>query len=116
MTKRNIVHIEIPTRDGAASGKFYADLFGWKIDSMPEMNYTMFEPAEGPGGGFTEVSADNPVGKVMIYVDSPDVDADLKQAEALGGKTIVPKSEIPNLQPETDYVLRNRKKMYAKKS
>ncbi|MBT3187949.1 MAG: hypothetical protein HN736_14690 [Anaerolineae bacterium] len=39
----------------------------------------------------------NPVGKVVIYVDSPDIDADLKQTEALGGKTIHPKSEIANM-------------------
>ncbi|MBT3338466.1 MAG: VOC family protein [Anaerolineae bacterium] len=95
MVKRNIVHIEIPTKDAATSGKFYADLFGWKIKSMPEMNYTMFEPSEGPGGGFSEVTAENPVGKVLIYVDSADIDADLKEAEALGGKIIMPKSEIP---------------------
>jgi len=97
MTKRNVVHIEIPTSDAATSGKFYADLFGWKIESMPEMDYTMFEPAEGPGGGFTPVTAENPVGNVLIYVDSADIDADLKKAESLGGKTLVPKSEIPNM-------------------
>ena len=96
MSKRNIVHIEIPTSDVSRSGKFYADLFGWKIETVPEMNYTMFEPAEGPGGGFSEVSADNPVGKVVIYVDSADIDADLKLAESLGGKIVLPKSEIPN--------------------
>lgn len=31
----------------------------------------------------------------MIYVDSADIDADLKKAEELGGKIIMPKSEIP---------------------
>lgn len=97
MTKRHIVHIEIPTSDAVESGKFYADLFGWKIEAMPEMDYTMFEPAEGPGGGFTPVSAENPIGNVVVYVDSPDIDADLKKTESLGGKTLVPKSEIPNM-------------------
>jgi len=29
MTKRNIVHIEIPTKDSKTSAKFYASLFGW---------------------------------------------------------------------------------------
>ncbi len=95
MVKRNIVHIEIPTKDAAISGKFYADLFGWKIETFAEMNYTMFEPSEGPGGGFSEVSDENLIGKVLIYVDSADIDADLKKAEELGGKIIMPKSEIP---------------------
>jgi predicted enzyme related to lactoylglutathione lyase len=31
----------------------------------------------------------------LIYVDSADIDADLKKAEELGGKIIMPKSEIP---------------------
>ena len=96
MSKRNIVHIEIPTNDAPVSGKFYADLFGWKIETFSEMNYAMFEPTEGPGGGFSEVNADNPIGKVLIYVDSADIDADLKKAEVLGGKIVFPKSEIPN--------------------
>lgn len=95
MVKRNIVHIEIPTSDAAESGKFYADLFGWDIQTDTNLNYTMFAPAEGPGGGFTEVSDETPVGKVLLYVDSADIDADLKKAESLGGKIIAPKMEIP---------------------
>ena len=52
MTKRNIVHIEIPAADQAKAAKFYQALFGWKTTRDEKMNYTMWEPAEGPGGGF----------------------------------------------------------------
>jgi uncharacterized protein len=95
MTKRNIVHVEIPTANAEQSGDFYNQLFGWKITPVPDMNYTLWEPEVGPGGGFTQVGKDSKVGDVIIYVDSDDIDADLKKAEKLGGKVLVKKSEIP---------------------
>ena len=97
MSKRNIVHIEIPTKDGKTSGKFYADLFGWKIETDEKMDYTMWEPVEGPGGGFNPVTEEYPVGAIIIYVASEDIETDLKKAEALGGKIATPKTEIPTI-------------------
>jgi predicted enzyme related to lactoylglutathione lyase len=97
MSKRNIVHVEIPALNVEAAGQFYVDLFGWKISPMPEMNYTMWEAADGTGGGFPEVSADNPAGQVLVYIDSDDIDADLKKVEKLGGKVVHPKTEIPGM-------------------
>jgi predicted enzyme related to lactoylglutathione lyase len=38
MTKRNIVHIEIPVADAAKAGQFYQALFGWKITRDEGMN------------------------------------------------------------------------------
>ena len=97
MSKRNIVHVEIPAANVEAAGKFYQELFGWKIQPMPEMKYTMWEDGSGSGGGFPEVSADSPAGQVLVYIDSDDVAADLKKAEKLGGKTLRAKTEIPNM-------------------
>jgi predicted enzyme related to lactoylglutathione lyase len=96
MTKRNIVHIEIPSRSHEEAGKFYGELFGWKMTPMPEMNYMLWEPAEGPGGGFTSLS-ETKVGEVLIYVDSDDIEADLKKAKSLGAKMVAPKTEIPGI-------------------
>jgi len=95
MTKRNIVHIEIPAADVVNAGKFYHDLFGWKIESIPEMNYTMWEPLEAPGGGFSPLNESVKPGDVLIYVDSADIEADLKQVKALGGLVLSEKTEIP---------------------
>jgi len=58
------------------------------------MNYTLWEPAEGPGGGFNPLGEGSQPGDVLIYVDSADIEADLKNAETLGGKVIIPKSDI----------------------
>ncbi|MEP0803871.1 MAG: VOC family protein [Chloroflexota bacterium] len=95
MSKRNVVHVEIPAADVAAAGRFYQELFGWKIQHVPEMNYTMWEDGSGSGGGFTQVSAESPAGQVLVYIDSDDIEADLKKVEQLGGKVLHPKMEIP---------------------
>lgn len=97
MSKHPIVHIEFSTKDREESGKFYSELFGWKIDQMPEMNYAMFESGEGVGGGLNPVTDEYPAGTVMVYIGTEDIEATLVKAESLGAKTIVPKSEIPNM-------------------
>jgi predicted enzyme related to lactoylglutathione lyase len=61
------------------------------------MNYSMWEAGDGSGGGLPEVSADNPAGQVLVYIDSDDIDADLKQVEKLGGKVLHQKTEIPGM-------------------
>ena len=95
MTKRNIVHIEIPAANGIKAGEFYQKLFGWEIQHVPEMNYTMWEPHEGPGVGFSELGDPAQPNSVLIYVNSEDIAADLKQAASLGAKIIQEKLEIP---------------------
>jgi predicted enzyme related to lactoylglutathione lyase len=95
MTNRNIVHIEIPSRNFAESGEFYHQLFGWKITPMPEANYSLWEPPVAPGGGFNPLGEEVKVDNVLIYVDSDDIEADLKKAKALGAVIVREKSEVP---------------------
>jgi len=96
MSKRNIVHVEIPAVNTVAAGSFYADLFGWKIQPMPEMNYVMWEAGDGDEyGGVPQVSDENPAGQVLVYIASDDIDVDLKKVEELGGKVLHQKAEIP---------------------
>jgi uncharacterized protein len=96
MSKHPIIHIEFPSKDATKNSKFYADLFGWEISHFDEMNYSMFNPGEGPGGGFPPVDGQiNKIDRVLVYVQSDDIEADLKKAESLGGKAMTPKTEIP---------------------
>jgi predicted enzyme related to lactoylglutathione lyase len=57
----------------------------------------MWEAGDGSGGGFPEVSKDAPAGQVLVYIDSDDIEADLKKVEKLGGIVVYPKTEIPNI-------------------
>jgi len=95
MSKRNVVHVEIPAANVEAAGTFYQELFNWKLQHVPEMNYTMWEAGDGSGGGFPAVSEEAPAGKVLVYIHSDDIEADLKRVEELGGKVIHAKAEIP---------------------
>lgn len=96
MSRHPIVWVEIPSNDRNASASFYSNLFGWEIDnSMDAMNYTMFSAGDGPGGGFPEITDGFEPGDVMILIGTSDIDESLSKAESLGGKTVIPKTEIP---------------------
>jgi uncharacterized protein len=95
MSKRNVVHIEIPAADTQSAAQFYETLFGWKMQTVPDFDYTMWEDGSGYGGGFNKLSDEYPAGQVLVYIASDDIDADLKKAEQLGGSIVAPKTEIP---------------------
>lgn len=95
MSKRNVVHVEIPAASVKSAAEFYQELFGWKMQHVPEFDYTMWEDGSGFGGGFNAVSDEYPVGRVLVYIDSDDIEADLKKVEKLGGKVLTQKTEIP---------------------
>lgn len=97
MSEHPIVHVEFSAHDPGAAAEFYAELFGWKITPMPEMNYFTFDVKGGPGGGFPEVNELVKAGDVLIYIATDDIEASLARAESLGGKTVAPKTEIPSI-------------------
>lgn len=97
MSEHHVVHIEFAASDLAAAGTFYRDVFDWKIEQMPEMNYATFETGNNVGGGFNPVADDYPAGTVIVYISTGDIDASLAKIEASGGKTVTPKTEIPGM-------------------
>jgi uncharacterized protein len=91
-----VVWFEVTGKDGEKLQSFYSDLFGWKIDASNPMNYgTVSESESGIGGGIGK--ADNGSGHVTFYMGVDDPQAYLDKAEKLGGKTVVPVTEIPNM-------------------
>jgi uncharacterized protein len=97
MSKHPIIHVELSTHDREASGKFYADVFGWEIRQIPEMNYATFRTGEGVGGGLNPISDSNPAGTITFYIETDDVDVTLKDIAAHGGKILAEKLEIPGV-------------------
>jgi len=96
MAQHPIVHIEIAAQDREAAGKFYSDVFGWKVQQLPEMKYATFEAEGGPGGGFNPVE-NNPFGPIIVYINTDDLDASLQKIKDSGGKVIAPKNDIPGM-------------------
>jgi predicted enzyme related to lactoylglutathione lyase len=92
----NICHWELQTTSPDKAKKFYEPLFGWKLDYVKEMQYVMVNTPEPPGGGINIVKKIEPSG-TLLYVQVEDIEATLKKAEKLGGRTISPKSPIPEI-------------------
>jgi predicted enzyme related to lactoylglutathione lyase len=92
-----VVHFEVAGKDLASLQKFYAELFGWKTQKVAgDMPYAMVEKeGDGIGGGIGE--APNGQGHVTFYVGTDDPQATLDKAEQLGGKTILPVTELPQV-------------------
>jgi predicted enzyme related to lactoylglutathione lyase len=98
-----IVHIEIPADDTQAAGKFYANVFGWKLTLDEQFNYLQFDGEGGPGGAFVKTgpsmggAPDNQIGKPLLYIGTDDIDATLAKIESGGGRVLVPQTEIPGI-------------------
>jgi predicted enzyme related to lactoylglutathione lyase len=98
MANHPVSHIEIPVTNPDAAGTFYHDVFGWKIETNPTYNYVTFESEGGLRGGFAGPA--EPTYKqdsLLVYLATDDIDATLAIIEAHGGKTVLPKTEIPHV-------------------
>jgi uncharacterized protein len=91
-----VVHFEIMGGEGSELETFYRELFGWEINSNNPMKYGVVETGGGTRGINGGVGPANDGRKrVSIYVRVEDLQATLDRAERLGGKTILPPSEVP---------------------
>ncbi len=96
MEGHQIIHVEFAAKDRKALSKFYANVFGWEVEDIDQMDYTSFKAGEGLGGGFNPVNETTPPGTTTVYISSDDITASLKAVERAGGTILVPESEIPN--------------------
>jgi uncharacterized protein len=87
---------EVLGKDREKLQGFYSGLFDWQIDDNPEMKYGMVQIQEGIPGGIGE-SPDGGAGHVTFYVNVDDVGASAKKAEELGGKTVMPATDMPQV-------------------
>ena len=92
---------ELMTTDVAIAKKFYSALFGWETEdmNMGEMNYTVVKVGEDGQGGImqTPSQAEGMPPNWGIYVTVDDVDATAGKVEELGGKIMVPPTDIPTV-------------------
>jgi len=106
MVDHTIVHFEIPADDVEKLRKFYTKLFGWKIERLPgPMEYWEIEtvPVDkkgkllrpGVNGGM--IKRQHPGHRPVNYVAVESVEDSIKKIEALGGKVLMPTTEIPGI-------------------
>ncbi|MEA2425757.1 MAG: uncharacterized protein QOH13_2167 [Thermoleophilaceae bacterium] len=95
-----VVHFEVIGKDGAKLQEYYSQLFGWEIDAKNPMNYGVIQRdgntnSEGVGvGGGVAGGPEGYEGHVTFYVEVPDVEASLAEAEKLGGSRIFGPDEV----------------------
>lgn len=96
MMNRKIAHIEMSAANPDGLAKFYAEIFGWEMTNMdhPGGKYTVWQGGN-MRGGFGPFGDDNKQGDVNVFLESEDIDADLKRIEISGGKILKPKTEYP---------------------
>jgi predicted enzyme related to lactoylglutathione lyase len=86
---------EINSADPAKARKFYSEVLGWKMNFMPENNYTFVDTdagGKGIGGGIGPLRGPKPF--VTFYVVVKDPDATLKKATQAGAKVVFPATKV----------------------
>jgi len=100
---RPAVHFEIECLDGERTREFYARLFDWRINVIPDnpAEYGLIDHADngaGIGGAVSVVPAvpsstyrgmrrdEGHAGQVTVFVQVPDIEQALARAEQLGGQ------------------------------
>ena len=103
-----VVHFEIPFDNEERAKKFYQDVFGWQIVSVPEMNYTMVTTVETdqqtmmprtPGainGGLMKRDSSSGKNPVLV-IDVQNIDDHLAKIKNAGGKVVMPKTEVGDM-------------------
>lgn len=92
---------ELATPDTGKAGDFYTGLFGWgkNVQEMGPMTYTSFTNGDRPAGGMYKPTPE--MGEIppnwLVYFAVDDADAKAQKASELGGKAIVPPSDIPGV-------------------
>jgi predicted enzyme related to lactoylglutathione lyase len=92
-----VVHFELPADDVERAQKFYNKSFGWKVNSIPGMGYTIFHTTKTDDKGMVGTPGNinggmakrqGPIDRLLITVQVADMEKALKAVEKNGGKVI----------------------------
>jgi len=94
------IHFELPADDPDRAARFYADVFGWRVDKWGgPTDYwlvtTGSDPEPGIDGGIGRRTADDDQTTNTIGVDS--VDEAVEKIVAHGGRVTSPKHAVPGI-------------------
>ena len=101
-----VVHFEIPADDVERAKKFYKKVFDWKMESFPDMEYTMIQttavdekhmPTE-PGainGGM--MKRQDPVKSPVITIAVQDIEETMKNVIKMGGELVRGKMQVGDM-------------------
>src|SRR3989344_400434 len=101
-----VVHFEIPAKDVERAKKFYSSIFGWKMNSIPSMNYTTITtgptteemmPSESGfiNGGLLKQKS--PILSPVIIINVEDIETSRNKILKSGGKILKEPAKVGNM-------------------
>ncbi|MGZ4508030.1 MAG: VOC family protein [Blastococcus sp.] len=100
-----VVHFEIPFDNGDRARSFYKEIFGWQLQEMPGMDYTMVATGPGEQGpsepGFINggmlARSDSASGGPVVVIDVDSIDETLIKIEDTKGVVVTPKQPVGDM-------------------
>lgn len=91
-----VLQFQIISKAPDETAKFYASLFGWKIDNNNPMGYRRIETGspEGAQGGIWPAPPQSP-DFVQLFIGVDDINASVNRAVELGAKIVIPPTMLP---------------------
>jgi uncharacterized protein len=89
-----VVHFEVGAADDGLLAAFYGELFGWRLQRLPDGGYTEIDTRGGGGinGGIRESKSGRAWSTFCVETD--DLQATLDAANSLGGTTVMPVTDF----------------------
>ena len=90
-------YLELHSTDSARAKAFYTGLFGWKTRDTPVPGGAVYTEVDTGGGpaGLKQQQRDGAISGWLAYVEVSALDDAVGRAQALGGRVITPRTQIP---------------------
>lgn len=101
-----VIHFEIPADNIERARKFYQKVFGWKINIVSDMDYTLFQTGPTDEKGMTQekgfinggmMKRQEDIKSPVITIEMPDIEEAAKKITEQGGKVIRPKMDVGDM-------------------
>ena len=98
-----VVHFEVPFDDADRAHSFYREAFGWQLQSMPGMGYTLAtttpsdatgRPSEPGGVNGGMLARQGPITAPVITIGVEDLDDALARIAKLGGSVAIGRQPV----------------------
>lgn len=94
-----VVHWELWSQDPKKVSDFYAEVFGWEIRHIPELDYRLVETGGegGINGGIMQPKKGPWPGNMALYIDVDNLEPYCEKIKEAGGKIIIERMEVPEV-------------------
>jgi len=102
----SIIYFEIPADDAKRAGEFYNKAFGWMVNPMTEMQYTMVATTPSDENGMPQkpgaINGGMPmrgdmVKQTVVTIGVDNIEDSLAKIEKLGGKRLGDKMPVGDM-------------------